>query len=171
MTLRKVAACALVVLAGATQVRGASPPEDQPDFLNLGIREFRAAYDAWTPAAFLQAAEMFEADIAAHPNDARAWYWQGAVLFHLASYYLHGRDRDRDPRRGETYVDQGLRVLTEAVRLDPEFSESYALRGVLRGMKIKLNFWTVLANGPGVEQDRDRALALNPVNPLSLIHI
>lgn len=130
-----------------------------------GIRTLNQAYDQWSRPGFEQAVEIFKTAAAQEPGQAYGYYWQGAAWFFLASYDLQAREQDKNPGRGAAAAAAGVRVLTQAIALDPGFSESYALRGVLRGMLIQLNPWAVFTQGPGVQSDRDRALALDPANP------
>jgi tetratricopeptide (TPR) repeat protein len=130
-----------------------------------GIQQMDLAYNLWQAEAFQAATETFKRAAEADPQNDMADYWQGAALFYLASYYLHAREQDKNIRQGESTVDEGIQVLTRAIGKNPAFSESYALRGVLRGMKIKLNTWAVFSHGPAVQSDRDQALKLNPDNP------
>ncbi|MEW6517179.1 MAG: tetratricopeptide repeat protein [candidate division FCPU426 bacterium] len=130
-----------------------------------GIQKMDQAYNLWQAGAFQEAVEVFKRAEEAEPGNYLTDYWQGAALFYLASYYLHAREQDRNQHQGESTVDEGIRVLTRAIERNPAYSESFALRGVLRGMKIKLNTWAVFSHGPGVQSDRDQALNLNPDNP------
>jgi tetratricopeptide (TPR) repeat protein len=130
-----------------------------------GVQVMDHAYDQWDRGEFERATEVFQQAMDADPKDYLACYWKGAALFYLASYYLHAHEKDKNSRQGAATVAEGIRVLTQAIEKNPAFSESYALRGVLRGMNIQLNPWSVFSHGPGVQTDRDRALALNPNNP------
>jgi len=56
-------------------------------------------------------------------------------------------------------------VLGKAIKKNPAFSESYALRGVLRGMKIKMKPLSAFSQGPKIGKDRKKALQLDPKNP------
>jgi tetratricopeptide (TPR) repeat protein len=130
-----------------------------------GIQMMDQAYNHWDRKEFESAAEKFQQAIDDQPDDYLGHYWKGAALFYLASYYLHAYEKDKNPGQGVATVDEGLVVLTQAIEKNPAFSESHALRGVLRGMHIQLNPWSIFTQGPGVQSDRDRALALNPDNP------
>jgi len=152
------------LLAGFAQPTCANTPTAQALLLD-GIQKMNQAYNAWQAGAFQEAAEMFRRAAEAETTNYLADYWQGATQFYLASYYLHAREQDRNSRQGEKALDEGIRALTVAIDKNPAYSESYALRGVLRGMKIKLNPWAVFSHGPGVQADRDQALKLNADNP------
>ena len=131
----------------------------------MSIRVLDQAYNDFKLDGFKKAENIFQDAIDAQPEEFRAWYWKGTALFHQATYYLHARERDKDPNLGENCVNEGIKILTRAIEENPQFSESYALRGVLRGMNIKLNPWTAFSQGPRVKSDREKALSLSPENP------
>jgi tetratricopeptide (TPR) repeat protein len=130
-----------------------------------GIRVLDQAYNDWKLEGFMKAENIFQRAIDAQPDDFMAWYWKGTALFHQATYYLHARKKDKVPNLGEKCVDEGIKSLSRSIEENPRFSESHALRGVLRGMKINLNRWTVFSHGLGVKSDRDKAIELSPENP------
>jgi tetratricopeptide (TPR) repeat protein len=130
-----------------------------------GVQVMDQAYDHWNRVEFEQSTDIFQQAIDADPKNYLASYWKGAALFYLASYFLHAHEKEKDSKQGAAAVAEGIRVLTQAIDKNSDFSESYALRGVLRGMNIQLNPWSVLTQGPAVETDRKRALALNADNP------
>lgn len=159
-----VSLSAVFLLAGFALSARANTSTAQALLLD-GIQKMDQAYNAWQAEPFQGAVEVFKQAEELDPGNYMTDYWQGAALFYLASYYLHAREQDRNQRQGESTVDEGILVLTRAIERNPAYSESYALRGVLRGMKIKLNTWAVFSHGPGVQADRDQALKLNPENP------
>lgn len=155
-----------MVLGGSlllgTNLQAAGPAE--PALLQ-GIAQLDQAVHTWDPQALLAAAQTFQQAVTLDPQSAVAQYWLGAAHYHLATYFLYARPGDRDPKAGEAQVDAGVRALRQATQLDPQASESFALLGVLQGMKLQLNVWTALSNGPAIEANRNQALKLDPDNP------
>ncbi|MGA1795467.1 MAG: tetratricopeptide repeat protein [bacterium] len=143
----------------------AREPENARDLILKGIEQLNRAYDQWDKEGFEEALRTFEQASETAPDDHLPRYWEGVALFHLAIHHLFGRDRDRDETQGEARVDAGITTLERAVELNDAFSESYALLGVLQGMKIKLHILSALSLGPRVKANRNRALELNPENP------
>lgn len=154
-------AAALMLVAAAAQADTLTAYA----LIRSGINQWDGAYNAWQAEGFTAAAETFQAAMAEDPENPWVYYWQGAAFFQLASFYLFARQEDRNLRGGEHALDEGLRVLTQAVEKAPDLSESYALRGVMRGMKIKLNAWNVFSQGLALQADRDQAFKLNAENP------
>lgn len=130
-----------------------------------GVQIMDRAYDDWNRQEFEQATNIFQQAKDIDPQNYLAYYWEGVALYYLASYYLHAYEKDKNSKQGAATVAEGIRVLSQAIEKKPGFSESYALRGVLRGMSIQLNPWSAFSQGPAVEKDRNRALALNADNP------
>lgn len=143
----------------------AHEPESANDLILKGIKQLNRAYDQWDKEGFAEAVRTFEHASETAPDDHLPLYWEGVGLFHLAVYHLFGRDQDRDETQGEARVAAGIKTLERAVDLNDAFSESYALLGVLQGMKIKLHILSALSLGPRVKANRNRALELNPENP------
>jgi len=133
--------------------------------LREGVAAFNQAIASWDESDFNRASEIFKQAAAEEPKNHLPFYWQGATAFQFATYYLYGRPRDRNPKQAQRKVETGLSALDTALRLNPKDSESYALRGVLRGLKIQFDFWSMFALGPGVQSDRNQALKFNPDNP------
>jgi len=143
----------------------AHEPKNEHDLILKGIEQLNHAYGQWDKEGFAEALRIFEQASETSPDDYLALYWKGVVLFHLAIYHLFGRDQDRDQTQGEAWVDAGIQTLKRAVGLNDTSSESYALLGVLQGMKIKMHILSALSLGPQIKANRNRALELNPENP------
>ena len=63
------------------------------------------------------------------------------------------------------YLSIDFEDFSKSIELYPEFSESYAIRGVLRGILIKMKPFSVFTQGRKVGKDRDKALSLDKDNP------
>jgi tetratricopeptide (TPR) repeat protein len=135
------------------------------DLILKGIDQLNRAYDEWDKEAFIEALETFQNSSKIAPDDHMAFYWKGVALFYLSIYHLFGRDQNRNQKQGEVWVDAGIKTLKRALILNDTYSESYALLGVLQGMKIKMHILSALSLGPQVKSNRKRALELNPENP------
>jgi tetratricopeptide (TPR) repeat protein len=158
--------CAVWALLFPPPAPGSAAPKDAfEEMIRRGIEILRRADEEWSLEGFREAAAVFQRSIEQVPRDERGYYWKGVALFHEAVFSLHAREEDRDSRSGERAVREGLDMLSRSIERNRAFSESYALRGVLRGMRIKQNAWTVPVHGPGVRSDRERALELDPENP------
>ncbi|MFH1283319.1 MAG: tetratricopeptide repeat protein [bacterium] len=130
-----------------------------------GVTVLSDAYDQWDRTGFYSSIVLFDRVLSNDSDNARALYWKGTALFFISLHYLYSRERKADQTEGIKTVKQGILMLSKAIHNDPLFSESYALRGVLRGMRIQLNPWTAVAQGPRVFKDRAKALQLNEQNP------
>lgn len=133
--------------------------------LAAGTAAFDQALAAWDAAAFRRAAELFTRAADAEPDNPVPLYWRGATAFQMAVLHLHGFPRDRDPAAARIQVEEGLRALDRALRLNPGDAETLALRGALRGLKIQLDPLNIFLLGPGAQSDRELALKNGPENP------
>ena len=133
--------------------------------LQTAVKKINIAYTHWDIQGFKDAALLCDTVITRNPDNVTAWYWKGTALFFVALRHLYTYDKKADSSKGLHTIDQAIASLNHAIANDPENSESYALRGVLRGMRISLNPWSVFKHGPRVMQDRDTALELDPANP------
>jgi tetratricopeptide (TPR) repeat protein len=139
--------------------------DESSDPMLRGIDCFNSAYNHWDEKEFLSSLDMFKRASRAGQNDGLAEYWSGAVYFFLAQYNLFTYEKPTNKKQGIENVKKGIEVLTRSIELAPDFSESYALRGVLRGILIKMKPSSVFTQGRKVGKDRKRALALNMSNP------
>jgi tetratricopeptide (TPR) repeat protein len=134
--------------------------------LQQGKARFQTAYNAWDVQGFAEAEKIFkQAAELKTERQSLALAWTGSMLFHEAIFYLYGRPEERNKKLGENYLDRGIALLYQARQLDPKWPETYALLGVMKGMKIQQNPWTLFQYGPGIEQHRKAALALAEDNP------
>ena len=138
---------------------------DSQDLIVRGINCFNSAYNHWDEKEFLSSLDLFKEASRAGQNEGLAEYWSGAVYFFLAQQNLFTNDKPADKGKGIENIKKGMEVLTRSIELAPDFSESYALRGVLRGMLIKMKPSSVFTQGRKVGRDRKKALALNLSNP------
>ena len=143
----------------------AQEPKNSNTLILKGIEKLNQSYDQWDKEGFEEALRVFQESAETAPDKDLAIYWKGVALFYLAIYHLFGRDQDRDQTLGEARVDEGIRTLKRAVALNDTYSESYALLGVLQGIKIKMHILSAISLGPQVKANRNRALELNAENP------
>ena len=130
-----------------------------------GIDSFNRAYNDWDEDEFRSSLSLFIEAYRAGQKEGLAEYWIGTVYFFLAQQSLFTYEKPIDKNRGIEYAKKGIEFLTKAIEISPDFSESYALRGVLRGMLIKMKPSSVFTQGRKVGKDRDRALDLDISNP------
>lgn len=130
-----------------------------------GIDSFNRAYNDWNEDEFLSSLNLFKEVSRTGQKDGLAEYWSGAVYFFLSQYNLFTSEKADEKKRGIENAKKGIEALTKSIELSPDFSESYALRGVLRGILIKMKPSTVFTQGRKVGKDRDKALILDGLNP------
>ena len=146
-------------------VKSFASADDPVDLMARGIDSFNSAYNHWDEKEFLSSLDMFKRASRSGQNDGLAEYWSGAVYFFLTQHSLFTDEKPADKRQGIENIKKGIEVLTRSIELAPDFSEGYALRGVLRGMLIKMKPSSVFSQGRKVGKDRKKALALNMSNP------
>jgi tetratricopeptide (TPR) repeat protein len=130
-----------------------------------GIDTFNCAYNEWDVNQFRSSLALFNEAIKSGKKDGLAEYWAGTVYFFLAQHDLFTEKEPTDKKQGIENTKRGIEILSKSIELSPDFSESYALRGVLRGILIKIKPSSVFTQGPKVGKDRDRALSLDRFNP------
>ena len=90
---------------------------------------------------------------------------QALFIFFLSQHALFSKEKRTDKKQGVKNAKDGIEALTKSIELSPDFSESYALRGVLKGILIKMKPTSVFTQGLKVGKDRDKALELDKLNP------
>jgi tetratricopeptide (TPR) repeat protein len=133
--------------------------------LQGGIDELNRGYDEWNVERFDRAAEIFEGAIAREPDNYLPYYWKGVAQFHMILFYYGDGDQPKDEERVEASIDAALDTLEQAVALNPDDSESYALLGVITGMKIAEKPVSAVWLGSKVIKYKKEALASDPENP------
>jgi serine/threonine-protein kinase len=112
----------------------------------------RSISQLFTPTAFAQARECYEAAIARDPRFARPYFGLAELLFYGVQFGLTASPDDAARARD---------AITTALELDDGFGEAYALAGVLRGI---LDY-----DWPGADAAFSRALELIPGSAAVLI--
>lgn len=138
---------------------------DYERLLIQGIETFNNGYNEWDKNKFQSSLALFNEAIKSGKEDGLAEYWAGTVYFFLAQLNLFTEKEPTDKKQGVENAKRGIEILSKSIALSPDLSESYALRGVLRGILIKMKPSSVFSQGPRVGKDRDRALALDKLNP------
>ncbi|GEM_PF-726223 len=138
---------------------------DYEGLLIQGIDTFNCAYNEWDEKRFQSSLSLFNEAINSGKADGLAEYWAGTVYFFLVQHDLFTGKGPKDKKQGVENAKKGIEILSKAIELAPDFSESYALRGVLRGILIKMKPSSVFSQGKMVGRDRDRAIALDKLNP------
>ena len=139
--------------------------EDYNNLMLRGIDTFNRAYNKWDEKQFRSSLNFFKEASMAGEKDGLAEYWVGTVYFFLSQHDLFTAENPIDRKQGIENAKKGIEALTKSIELSPDFSESYALRGVLRGILIKMKPSSVFSQGRKVGKDRDKALALDSLNP------
>ena len=139
--------------------------EDYKNLMRKGIETFNMAYNNWDEKQFQESLDLFKKASLEGRKDGLAEYWAGTAHFFLSQYYLFTNEEPFDRKKGIENAKNGIDILTKAIEMAPDFSESYALRGVLRGILIKMKPSSVFSQGRKVGKDREKALALDNLNP------
>lgn len=139
--------------------------DDSNTSLTDGIDLFHKAYNKWDKDSFERCLVLFEQVSHAGREDGLAEYWSGATYFFLSLHNLFSVNKTPDKARGIENAEKGIEVLTKSIELSSDFSESYALRGVLRGILIKMKPFSAFTQGRKVGKDREKALELDSLNP------
>jgi tetratricopeptide (TPR) repeat protein len=146
-------------------VVGPTSSDGSSSLLLQGIESLDQAYDDWDEKKFEESLTKFEMAAQTGQKDGLAEYWAGTAYFFLSLHHLFSIEKAQDKVRGTKNAKKGIDVLTLSIERNPDFSESYALRGVLRGILIKMKPFSVFSQGPEVGEDRKKALALDANNP------
>ena len=135
------------------------------NLLLQGIDSLYQAYNDWDEKMFEQSLTKFEMAAQIGQKDGLAEYWSGTAYFFLSLHNLFSTGKAPDKARGTKNAKKGIEILTLSIERNPDFSEPYALRGVLRGILINMKPVSVFTQGPKVGKDRRKALALDANNP------
>jgi hypothetical protein len=144
-------------------VAGPALCDEASNLLLQGIDSLHQAYNDWDEDMFEQSLAKFKIAAKMGRQDGLAEYWSGTAYFFLSLHNLFSLGTAPDKVRGSTNARKGIEILTRSIERNPDFSESYALRGVLRGILIKMRPLSVFMQGPKVGKDREKALALDAI--------
>ena len=133
---------------------GPASSDESPDLLLQGIASLYQAYDNWDEEMFRQSLAKVEMAAQKRRKDGLAEYWSGATYFFLSLYNLFTPGKAPDKTHGTENAKKGIEILTISIERNPNFSESYAIRGVLREIMIKMKSFSVFKQGPNVGKDR-----------------
>jgi tetratricopeptide (TPR) repeat protein len=133
--------------------------------LQEGIDELNRGYDEWNGERFDRAAEIFEGVIEREPDNYLPYYWKGVAQFHMILFYYGDGEQPKDEEKVKASIEAALATLEQAVALNPDDSESYALLGVITGMKIAERPISAIWLGSKVMKYKKQALASDPENP------
>jgi tetratricopeptide (TPR) repeat protein len=139
--------------------------DESSNLLLQGIESLYQAYNDWDEKIFEQSLAKFEMAAQTGQKDGLSEYWSGTAYFFLSLHNLFSTGKAPDKARGTKNAKKGVEILTRCIERNPGFSEPYALRGVLRGILIKMKPVSVFTQGPKVGKDRKKALALDANNP------
>jgi tetratricopeptide (TPR) repeat protein len=139
--------------------------DDLLSTLQGGIDEFNRGYDEWNVERFHRAAEIFEGEITREPANYLPYYWKGVAQFHMILFYYGDGEQPKDEEKVKASIAAALATLEQAVALNANDSESYALLGVITGMKIAERPVSAVWLGSKVMKYKKQALASDPENP------
>lgn len=138
---------------------------DSKELLIKGISSLQKAYNNWDENEFEQSLSIFKEACISDSDEGLAEYWSGTAYFFLSLHNLFSPEEKPDKAKGVKNAKNGIEILSKSIELSPDFSESYAIRGVLRGILIKMKPFSVFTQGRKVGRDRDKALSLDKDNP------
>lgn len=127
-----------------------------------GVGEFTAAYQAWSGERFAAAAGIFRQASTNAAATATNFYWLGVAEFHRA---LQLQSVSAESPDAPAALDAAVTALNQAVKLDEQQAESYALLGTIYGMKINGSLLRAAWYGPRVAKCRSKALEFGAANP------
>jgi tetratricopeptide (TPR) repeat protein len=133
--------------------------------LQAGIDELQRGYDEWSIERFHRAEEIFEGAIKRTPDNYLPYYWNGVAHFHMILFYYGDGEQAKDAGKRQEAIDAAITTLERAIALNDNDSESYALLGVIIGMKIAERPVSAVWLGAKVMKYKKRALELDPQNP------
>jgi len=133
--------------------------------LQGGIEELQRGYDEWNIERFHRAAEIFEGAIAQAPANYLPYYWKGVAQFHMILFYYGDGERAKEEEKVKESLEAASATLEQVIALNENDSESYALLGVITGMKIAEQPVSAIWLGSKVMKYKKRALESDPENP------
>jgi len=129
-----------------------------------GVAEFSAAYAEWDAARFSKSIALFQQAAAACANVTNQ-YWVGAAQFHLMLQLNNSPEAVSRRDDSEAALNDAIKNLNAALKLDPEHAESHALLGTLYGMKIGDSFLRGGWFGPRLVKHHEAAIKFGKDNP------
>lgn len=150
-----------IAILAVTHATAADPAAER--LTRSGVAAFREAYRAWDADGFRKAAGQFGQAAKHDPADPRIHYWRGTAWFHLM-LQLRSQQPPRE-KTAEEAMEEAIKSLEAAVRLDPWDAESHAMLGTLYGMKIHGGMLRAIRYGPRVQEHQKQALAHGARNP------
>jgi tetratricopeptide (TPR) repeat protein len=133
--------------------------------LQGGIDELNRGYDEWNIERFHRAEEIFEGASKRAPDNYLPYYWKGVAQFHMILFYYGDGKQPKDEGKREESIEAALATLEQAIALNADDSESYALLGVITGMKIAEKPVSAVWLGSKVMKYKKKALESDPENP------
>lgn len=130
-----------------------------------GIELLQKGYDEWNLYYFERAVEIFENVIEEKKDSYLPYYWKGVAQFHIATYYLYAREKDKADDIGKENINDAIETFEKALDLNKDEPESYALLATVIGMKIETSPFSAIWLGPKVMKYKDKAVELAPENP------
>jgi len=131
----------------------------------VGIFEFRAAYQAWDADSFAAAAKLFRQAHAEDRSTVDALYWLGVAEFHRAIQLGTLPSSRANTEQIAFSLDAAVEALQALLKLDDRHAESHALLGTIYGIKIDGNWLRALRYGPRVQKHAKKAMEFGAGNP------
>lgn len=140
-----------------------------PEMTEL-LHKFDAARSREDEAELRRLATAFGEQARNNPNDAEAFYVAARTHNALLNLYVLRNQKDR----ARDQLDRAMERVNRAIELDGQRAEAFAIRAQLYGWKIGLTngFLRAFAGmnyGGKIKENLDRALKLDPENPL--VHV
>ncbi len=156
MTLSRFAFVLMLSITPATATAAAAVDTS----LIAAKRSLQEAVTAGRPEALLKARAQFQARSAADPASAALHYWVAVASWRVAPILMQ-----TDRKKAELITKDGLAHCDEALRLNENLAEGYAVKGGLMGMMTLFDPASMMTLGPQSEANIYRALGMAPKNP------
>ena len=130
-----------------------------------GIATFQAGLHRWNDDTLAAAQMTFESAREQGAPGPIPGYWLGATLFFRTSHAMFGPTGERNEDRAAGLRARALKALHRCLERKGWNGECYAMIGTLYGQQIQRNPLRAFALGPRIQRMRDRALAIDSLNP------
>jgi len=115
----------------------------------------------WEVATMQKARAHFERLLTGKKHEALTNYYAGYCDYRLTLFYQQNQNKELTAK----HLDEGIKHLETAVKLNNKFAEAYALLSGCYGQKIGIAPMLGMALGPKAGMSMQSALQLEPDNP------
>lgn len=116
--------------------------------------------DNWDVSSMNKARDLLISLILTEKENPYIYYYIGLTDYRLATFFL-----EKEKKKAERYLQEGLDYLDKAIKINPAIGELYALYGSLLGTKIGLKPEEAMFIGMEIDRYFSTALEKDPENP------